>query len=601
MHHGASQALLVRVLAGGGLHERGPAQVDRAIVLHDDRLVAHGRGVRAARRAHAAHDRDLRYAESAHAGLVVELAAALDELGGQRSFVGQVPVLLPLGAALVALRVQLRAATVDQVDTRQVVLLRNLLRAQPLLVAHREVHSSLDCSVGPQEHALAAADDSDAADGATAVHTAAVHLPPGQRRQLQNLGALIDDGPDALSDVLLAALPVPLHVLLRAASGHDGETPLQLAAEGRVDLHPLPVGRVLLHLRPQHGGDVRLLLRRALRVPCARDAPARWPGGAALGAGQRRQRLLGRGVASGLQLNERDALAHLHVLLDQHLKHLGGPVRHDVVQHLHRGQHDHDVASGQHVTRAHLDLGYLAREGRLQREDRARAAACAGGLGSRQVELEVLNPRGVHPTTSNVWVRKDPVQELFVHLEAVDHKVLDGLAGAAQRLRVVGPAHDELGDHRVVRRDRLRAGGHRAVDAHASGLAVLGHPAAAAWQQAHPHLDGDPVDPQQLLSDAQVAERPSGGYTELQLYQVQPGHLLRDGVLHLDARVQLQKVEPGLWVRQLALDEEFHGASVQVAHGLAQAHGRRADPLAQPRGDALRGGDLHNLLLPQLH
>ena len=94
--------------------------------LHDDGLVAHGRHVGAARGARAQHDGDLRDAGRRHARLVVEDAAEVlaigEDLGLQR---------------------QERAARVDQVDARQAVLERDLLRAQVLLHRERVVGAAL--------------------------------------------------------------------------------------------------------------------------------------------------------------------------------------------------------------------------------------------------------------------------------------------------------------------------------------------------------------------------------------------------------------------------------------------------------------------------
>src|SRR5690554_4938006 len=54
------------------LHEWRPAEEDRALIAHDDRLIRHRRNVRAARRAGTHDGRDLRDAASAHLRLVVE-------------------------------------------------------------------------------------------------------------------------------------------------------------------------------------------------------------------------------------------------------------------------------------------------------------------------------------------------------------------------------------------------------------------------------------------------------------------------------------------------------------------------------------------------
>ena len=115
VHVAAAERLGVDALAGRGLHQRRAAEEDRALLAHDDRLVAHRRHVGAARRARAHHDRELRDAARRHLRLVVEDAAEVLAVGEH--------VVLPR---------QERAARVDQVDARQAVLERDVLRAQVL-------------------------------------------------------------------------------------------------------------------------------------------------------------------------------------------------------------------------------------------------------------------------------------------------------------------------------------------------------------------------------------------------------------------------------------------------------------------------------------
>ena len=106
--------------------------------LDDDRLVAHRRDVRAARRARAHDGRDLRDAGGGHRRLVEEDPAEV----------------LAVGEDLVLQR-QVGAAGVDEVDARQAVVQRDLLRAQVLLDRQREVRAALDRRVVGDDHDLA--------------------------------------------------------------------------------------------------------------------------------------------------------------------------------------------------------------------------------------------------------------------------------------------------------------------------------------------------------------------------------------------------------------------------------------------------------------
>ena len=108
VHVAAAQVFGADDLADGGLHQRRAGQEDRALLLDDDGLVAHGRHVGAAGGARAHHHRDLRDALRRHVGLVVEDAAEV----------------LAVGEHVVLVR-QVGAAAVDQVDAGQAVLLRD--------------------------------------------------------------------------------------------------------------------------------------------------------------------------------------------------------------------------------------------------------------------------------------------------------------------------------------------------------------------------------------------------------------------------------------------------------------------------------------------
>src|SRR6185503_17219114 len=86
------------------------------------------------------------------------------------------------------------AARVDQIDARQPVLRRDLLRAQVLLDRHGIVSPALDGRVVRHDHAFAARHAADAADDRGGMHVAAVH-PPGA-----DLAASEDGDPGSSSE-----------------------------------------------------------------------------------------------------------------------------------------------------------------------------------------------------------------------------------------------------------------------------------------------------------------------------------------------------------------------------------------------------------------
>ena len=188
VHVGAAEILRRHHLAGRGLHQRRPAEEDRALPFDDDGLVRHRRHVGAARGARAHHHGDLRNAGGRHGRLVVEDAAEM----------------LAVGEHLGLMR-QVGAAAIDQVDAGQPVLARDLLRAQVLLHRHRVIGAALDGAVVAHDHAFAALDAADAGDQSGAVDRVVVHAVGGERRQFEERRAGIEQLHDALARQQLAA------------------------------------------------------------------------------------------------------------------------------------------------------------------------------------------------------------------------------------------------------------------------------------------------------------------------------------------------------------------------------------------------------------
>ena len=254
VHVAAAEVLGGDDLAGRGLHQRRAAEEDRALVADDHGLVGHRRDVGAAGRAGAHHRGDLRDAARGQVGLVEEDPAEV----------------LAVGEDLVLHR-QERAAGVDEVDARQVVVGRDGLRAQVLLDGHRVVGAALDGRVVGDDHALAAADPADAGDDAGARHglaggvRGAVHPGRGQRAELEERAARVEQPVHAVADEQLAAVGVLLPGRLAAAPASDGQPLAQLVDEL---LHLLrhPIRLAIVNLDVHHpelpGGRARSPQRR---------------------------------------------------------------------------------------------------------------------------------------------------------------------------------------------------------------------------------------------------------------------------------------------------------------------------------------------------
>ena len=216
----AAELLGGHLLAGRRLHERRPADEDRARSLDDDRLVAHRRHVGAAGGAGAHHGGDLRDALRRHPRLVEEDPAEVVAVRED-----------------VRLERQECTARVDEVDAGKAVLLGDLLRTQVLLDREREVRAALDGRVVGDEDALLPLDDADPGDDRRGRRVAVVQVPRCERGQLEEGGPGIDQTVDPLPRRQLAARAVALERLLAATARDLGGACAKLGDE---PLHPRP-------------------------------------------------------------------------------------------------------------------------------------------------------------------------------------------------------------------------------------------------------------------------------------------------------------------------------------------------------------------------
>ncbi len=200
VHVGATKFLRGDHLAGGGLHQGRTAEKDGALVPDDDRLVAHRRHVGAAGGARPHHHGHLRNTLGGHVRLVEEDAAEV----------------LAIGKHVVLVR-QIGPARVHQVDARQAILLRDLLRAQVLLHRHRIVGAPLDGGIVRHHDALASAHPPDAGNDARPRRLVVVHAPRGELRQLQEWRTDVQQLAHALARQQLAPGQVLLACRLAAA------------------------------------------------------------------------------------------------------------------------------------------------------------------------------------------------------------------------------------------------------------------------------------------------------------------------------------------------------------------------------------------------
>src|SRR6185369_13840194 len=94
---------------------------------------------------------------------------------------------------------QVRAARIDKVNARQIVVAGDFLCAQVLFHRHRIVRAALDRRVVADDHAFAAGDASDAGDDSGGGDVVVVHAERRQLREFEEGRARVEQGTDALA------------------------------------------------------------------------------------------------------------------------------------------------------------------------------------------------------------------------------------------------------------------------------------------------------------------------------------------------------------------------------------------------------------------
>ena len=200
--------------------------------------------------------------------------------------------------------------------------------------------------------------------------------------------------------------------------------------------------------------------------------------------------------------------------------------------------------------------------------------------------------------------------------QAVGQKVLvagqaqqDALAHGQQQFApgffAVAAMRHDLGHHGVVMRADLPAFTQRAVDAHIVARALgCGRPPAqhrASLRQKacghvfgrEPHFDGVAFELDVGLLPRQGL---AAGHAQLPLHQVQPSDGFGDRVFDLQPCVHLHEVELPIGVEQ-----KFHGARADIAHGAGAVHRHLAHVCTQLGVHGGRGCFFDQLLVTPLH
>ena len=157
-----------------------------------------------------------------------------DALGAEVGLVEEDPAeVLAVGEHLVLTR-QEGTAGVDEVQTRQPVLRRNLLCAKVFLHGDRVVGAALDRGVVGHDHAFPARHPPDTGDQAGAGAFVVVHAVGGQRGEFQEGTTGIEQAVDPVARQQLAPADVALPGALRPAERRGRQLVAQLRHQGQM-------------------------------------------------------------------------------------------------------------------------------------------------------------------------------------------------------------------------------------------------------------------------------------------------------------------------------------------------------------------------------
>ena len=185
-------------------------------------------------------------------------------------------------------------------------------------------------------------------------------------------------------------------------------------------------------------------------------------------------------------------------------------------------------------------------------------------------------------------------------LDSLDHKFVQRASHPGHGLGSIGSMHDQLAHERVVVRGdgvaglclRVPTNPWSAGNAERGDLAGRGAEVVVGVFGVDPTLEGVPVGDDVRLLERQRLTR---GDADLLFHKIDAGHHFRDRVLDLNARVDLDEVEPVVGV-----DEEFTGSRVDVSNRGGQPHGGLAELCADFERQCGGGGFLDQLLVTAL-
>ena len=335
------------------------------------------------------------------------------------------------------------------------------------------------------------------------------------------------------------------------------------------------------------------------------------PRAASTSSGQKRR--IGWPRATDLAFRHLDARHAAADVSGHHVLHLHG------LEDRHRLARAHQVAFGDfqrpHGGRQRRPHRFGARQfgpdaGRLRGRKRRRiprfeaSRGKGGGRGDQFGRVRLDEPRG-RPARQHLRPREQGAQDVDVGVGALDAKLGQGPRGAPRGLGQGRRLPDHLGQQGIVVGAGAVTGIAIAVDAHARSrrrligdevsAGGLNRPVGHQALKVDPRLDGE-APRRRRSGEADGRQGFARRQPDLDLDEIQAGHLFGDGVLHLEPGVGLDEGE-GLAV---GVEKELDRADGSVTYGGGHGGGGVEQPLAQRIAQVGRGRDLQDLLVAPL-
>ena len=246
------------------------------------------------------------------------------------------------------------------------------------------------------------------------------------------------------------------------------------------------------------------------------------------------------------------------------------------------------IENGERVNRVHTDAGEALSPARRRgghRRGLVEETAMVVVLDELR-DLVVDEPR-VDLVGLEVGVLEEALEEGDVGGHAIDFELAEGPIGAIDDVREIG--RGRVGDQ--FRQQRIETGAGaiasvaKGIDADAGsgrdfkgGQRTPGGPGGAIGGHRL-HVDADlqreaARGGNVRLLNAEIRERLARRELQLNLHEVESGHLFGDGVFDLEAGVGFDERVVGVVSQIVCIDDELEGAEIVVLDGLGQMHGR---------------------------